>query len=66
MHNNREIRTAAKAKKVHHWEIAERLGMLDSNFSRELRHELANDRKRMILDIIDELAAKKANKRTED
>ena len=57
---NRDIRSAAKAAGVLHWEIAERLGIQDSAFSRKLRRELPADEREKILCIIDELAAERA------
>lgn len=54
--SNLDIRTYAISKQVKHWRIAERLGKSDSNFSRMLRKELPDDKKREIISIIDELA----------
>lgn len=54
---NKEIRDYARIKDVRLWRIAERLNMLDSNFSRLLRHELPDDKKEEIRAIIDELTA---------
>ena len=56
---NQEIRMEAKQVGVHLWEIAERLGMNDGNFSRKLRRELGSEEKNEILEIIEELAAEK-------
>lgn len=53
---NKEIRNAAKARKVKMWQIAEALGIQDSAFSRKLRHELPQEEKEMILAIIEDLA----------
>ena len=55
--NNQEIREAAKAQGVRLWQIAEALGMADSNFSRKLRHELPQDEKSRILRIIEAQSA---------
>lgn len=38
---NADIREAAKEAGVRLWEVAERMGTTDSNFSRMLRHELS-------------------------
>ena len=54
---NSIIRKAASEKKVRLWQIAERLHMSDSMFSRHLRHELSEEEKERVLKIIDELAA---------
>lgn len=53
---NQDIRAYAKQKNVKHWQIAEALGMTDTNFSRKLRHELPPDEKRKIMEVIDNLA----------
>lgn len=53
---NKELRDFAKQKNIKLWQIAEKLGMLDSNFSRILRHELSNEKKQEIMKIIDDLA----------
>ena len=54
---NVKIREAAKQAGVYLWEIAERFGCNDGNFSRKLRRELPADEQRRILGIIAELAA---------
>lgn len=54
---NKEIRSSAKASGVLHWEIAEKLGIQDSAFSRKLRRELPPEERDKILGIINELAA---------
>lgn len=56
---NVKIRDAAKQAGVYLWEIAERFGCNDGNFSRKLRRELPADEQRRILGIIAELAAEK-------
>ena len=53
---NQRIRDYARKKNVHLWEIADRLNMLDCNFSRKLRKELSKDEQSNIIKIIDELA----------
>lgn len=54
---NQKIRKYAQDRKVKLWQIAERLGLQDSNFSRKLRHELSEQETDAIMAIIDELAA---------
>lgn len=56
---NVKIRDAAKRAGVYLWEIAERYGCNDGNFSRKLRRELPADEQRRILGIIAELVAEK-------
>lgn len=57
---NKDIRSAAKAAGVRHWEIAERLGIQDSAFSRNLRRELPPEERDKVLGIINDLAAERA------
>ena len=52
MIKNIDIRKDAKANDVKLWEIAEKYGLTDGNFSKKLRHELSKDEKGKIHDII--------------
>ena len=54
--NNQEIRQTAKNQGVKLWQIADKLGINDGNFSRKLRHELTEVERVNILNIIAELA----------
>ncbi len=54
--NNQEIRQTAKNAGIKLWQIADKLGITDGNFSRKLRHELAEPEKQKILGIIAEIA----------
>ena len=54
---NVEIKRRAKDKGVKLWQLAERLGITDSTFSRRLRHELSEDEFMRVCTLIDELAA---------
>ena len=56
---NREIRQSAKEKGVYLWQLAECVGLTDSNFSRKLRRELPDEECERILRLIDELAAER-------
>ena len=49
---NQEIRNAAKENGVKLWQVAERIGINDSNFSRKLRKELSDDERKKVLGII--------------
>lgn len=53
---NQKIRKYAQDKKVRLWQIAEKMGLQDSNFSRKLRHELSKQETDTIITIIDEIA----------
>jgi len=52
---NLDIREAAKVAGINLWEIAEKLKLNDSNFSRRLRKELSEEEKGQIFKIIKEL-----------
>lgn len=53
---NEVIKEYAKANSVKLWQIAERLGMHDSNFSKMLRHPLSHEKEQQIRTIIEEIA----------
>ena len=59
MPTNNDVKIYAKKHCVFLWEIAEAIGLADSNFSRKLRRELPANEKQRILAIIDEIAAAK-------
>lgn len=52
---NIDIRTEASNAGVKLWQIAEKLGVNDGNFSRKLRQELSSEEKAKIRTIISEL-----------
>ncbi len=52
---NQDVRQAAKESGVKLWEISDRLGLYDGNFSRKLRHELSPEEKSRIFEIIREI-----------
>lgn len=56
---NEKIRAYAQKRKIKLWEIAEKLGMQDSNFSKKLRRELNVNETERIIKAIDELAREK-------
>lgn len=53
---NINIREHANVKGVLLWQIADKLGIADSNFSRKLRHELTPEQQQKIIQIIYELS----------
>lgn len=53
---NRRIREAAKTQGVMLWEIAERLGVTDSTFSRKLRRELPDGEQERLISIISDIS----------
>jgi len=56
---NEWIRELAKAKGILLWQIADKLGITDGNFSRRLRHEMTPEEQESIRAIIDELTEEK-------
>ncbi len=56
---NKDIKELAKSKRVKLWQIANKLGICDGNFSRKLRYELPLYEKRQILNIIENLSIEK-------
>lgn len=57
--SNEVIKTAAKDAGIYLWEIAERLQMSDSSFSRKLRRELSNGDQKRVLSVIDAIKSEK-------
>lgn len=55
---NKEIRTAAKEAGIFLWQVAEKLHIQDSAFSRKLRRELPHAEREKVLNIIRELSQK--------
>ncbi len=53
---NLDIREDVRAAGLKLWEIADALGIADSNFSRKLRHELPDEEKNRIRGNIAELS----------
>ena len=53
---NIEIRHEIAAAGLRHWQIAEKFGLNDGNFSRKLRHELSDADKAKIRGIIADLS----------
>ncbi|WP_034476047.1 hypothetical protein [Butyrivibrio proteoclasticus] len=53
---NDDIKSYAKAKKVKLWQVAEALGITDSQLSRMMRHELEPGLKRRIMKHVDKIA----------
>lgn len=51
---NQDIRKIVKKADLKLWQIAEKLGISDGNFSRKLRFELSQEEKLKILKLINE------------
>lgn len=56
---NKQIRNVAKEAGICLWQVAEKLGINDGNFSRKLRRELPPAEREKVLDIIRELSHEK-------
>ena len=54
---NQDIKNEIRGAGFYLWQIAEKLGINDCNFSRKLRRELSPEDKNRIRDIIAELKA---------
>lgn len=55
--NNQDIRQEITASGFRYWQVADKLGMNDGNFSRLLRFELPDEKKEKIRSAIAELKA---------
>lgn len=53
--NNLELRKAIETSNLKYWQVANKLGMTDGNFSRMLRIELTKENKERVLNAINEL-----------
>lgn len=53
---NADVRQYAKERKVLLWEVAQRYGCNDGNFTRKLRTELPEKEKAVLRKIIDQIA----------
>jgi len=59
MTKNKDLREYAKNKGVKLWEVAEKYGVNDGNFSRKLRRELPAEEKQKIISIIDQISSER-------
>ncbi len=59
---NFRIRLAAREAGIHHWEIAEALGISEGSFCRRMRHELLEAEQARILATIDEISRRREEK----
>lgn len=53
--NNLDIREAIETSNFKYWQVANKLGMTDGNFSRMLRIELTKENKERVFNAINEL-----------
>lgn len=57
--SNEEIRRHAKERGVFLWELAARVGVTDSTFSRKLRRQFSEEETEALVKMIDEIADEK-------
>ena len=57
---NLDVRNMISDSSLKYWEIAEKLGITDSTFSRKLRKEFSEKEKNKIIEIINELSLEKS------
>lgn len=55
--NNIDIRQIIKAHRLHHYEIADHIGISESTFCVWLRNELTGERREKVMRAIEELTA---------
>lgn len=53
--NNKQLKEHMKKNHVHMWEVAEKLNIHETNFSKLFRHELDEKRKKEILLAIEQI-----------
>lgn len=58
---NMNLRRTAKAAKVPLWRIADAIGVSEPTMTRKLRHELPENEKKQLLDLIKQLAREGEN-----
>jgi len=59
MRANEDVRKLARQHGVLLWQIADRLGIWDTDFSRKLRRELPDEEKERIRVIIEDMVAER-------
>lgn len=62
---NKEIRFAMKQSRVSYWQIADELGVCDTTLMRWMRHELPEEKRNQIFDIINKILVNKGKYRKE-
>ena len=58
---NLAVRTAAKAAGIPLWRIADAIGVGEATMTRKLRHELPENEKKQLLNLIKQLAREGEN-----
>lgn len=55
MKKNVEIRNLIQIYNLKYWQVADKLGITDGNFSRVLRYELSDEAKEKVINVIKKL-----------
>lgn len=58
---NVDIRIAIAESGLKHWEVAKKIGIDNTSFSRLLRYELDSEKKQRVMNAIGELKKEKGN-----
>lgn len=53
---NEEIKNYIRTRRVAFWQVAEKIGIADTTFSRLLRYPIDENRRQQIIEAVDELA----------
>lgn len=62
MKSNKDVRKVIYRSNLYYWQVAQALGITDSNFSRLLRNELSLEKKEEILTIIRKIKGEELEK----
>lgn len=57
---NEDIRMIARANYIPQWKIADKLGITDITLCRWLRHDLSEEKKKQIIQAIEEIICEKS------
>jgi predicted XRE-type DNA-binding protein len=66
MKNNNDLREAIYKSGIRQWQVAEKYGLSESNFSRLMRRELSTENKELIYHIINQLVYESKQESEED
>ena len=63
---NEAIKEYAARKKVLLWQVADRLGVVDTTLSRWLRHPLSKEKQELFLTAVEKIAAEREGKHNDE
>lgn len=52
---NEQLKEVMRANNIYMWQVAKKLNVYETSFSKWFREELSEDRKRMVLSAIEEI-----------